>query len=63
MNDSPDYAAMAALIDRLDELNGELRDLGEEGSVPAVERNAERIDAALRALRTNVPPELYEEGE
>ena len=55
-----DYAAMAELIDELDERSAELRALADEEEVPAVERNAKRVAAAVGVLRQNVPPELEE---
>ena len=61
MTDDTDYEAMAELIDRLDAESEELRALADEERVPAVERNAKRIRAAVRVLRRNVPPELVDE--
>ena len=56
----PDYAAMAECIERLTETSADLRALAEEGDVPAVERNAKRVAAAVSVLELNVPPELIE---
>lgn len=56
-----DYEAMARLIERLEETSGELRALADDEGVPAVERNAKRVEATVRVLRQNVPPELVEE--
>lgn len=61
MTDEPDYAAMVELIERLQADSRELRELAEDGDVPAVERNAERVAAAARMARKNLPPELVEE--
>lgn len=52
---------LAARIDRLAETTEELRDLGEEHGIPAVERNAKRIEGVVEALERNVPEELIEE--
>ena len=62
----PDYAAMAECIELLTETSTELRALADEGDVPAVERNAKRVEAAVSVLELNVPPELVDaeaEGE
>lgn len=56
----PDYAAMAECIERLNETSAELRALAETGDVPAVERNAKRVEAAVSVLELNVPPELID---
>jgi hypothetical protein len=61
MTDDPEYAAMVELIERLQADSRELRELAEDGDVPAVERNAERVAAAARMARKNLPPELLEE--
>ena len=61
MTDDPDYAAMVELIERLQADSDELRSLAEDGDLPAVERNAERVAAAARMARKNLPPELVEE--
>lgn len=60
MSEEPDYEAMVELIERLERDSADLRELA-AGELPAVERNAERVAAAVRMLRKNVPPELYEE--
>ncbi|MFW5918264.1 MAG: hypothetical protein ACOCR0_02160 [Haloferacaceae archaeon] len=61
MSDTPDYATMVELVERLQRDSDELRALAEDGDVPAVERNAERVAAAARMARKNLPPELVEE--
>lgn len=58
----PDYEAMGDLIDRLQRDSDELRELA-DADVPAVERNAKRVAAAVRMLEKNVPPELIDESE
>jgi hypothetical protein len=60
----PDREALRELADRIDRLAetaAELRDLGEEHGIPAVERNAKRIEGVIDALERNVPEELVEE--
>lgn len=57
-DDTPDYQAMAERIDALDAECTELRALADAEDVPAVERNAKRIEAAVAILRQHVPPEL-----
>ena len=52
---------LADRIERLGETAAELRELGEEYEIPAVERNAERIEAVVEVLEQNVPEELVEE--
>ncbi|MGQ4557149.1 hypothetical protein [Halobellus sp. GM3] len=60
MSDSPDYETIAALIDDLDAASAELRERAAEDDIPAVERNAKRVAAAVGVLRQNVPPELVD---
>ena len=62
-NDTPDYETMAALIDELAAASTELRERADEDDVPAVERNAKRVQAAVGVLRQNVPPELVDRRE
>lgn len=61
MTDDPDYAAMVELVERLQADSRELREMAEDGDLPAIERNAERVAAAARMARTNLPPELVDE--
>ena len=48
-------------IDELAAHAAALREYGEQTNVPAVERNAKRIEAAVAMLDMNVPVELQEE--
>lgn len=59
-SDGVPLAELADRIDRLEEITGELRELGEEYEIPAVERNAKRIEGVVRVLEQNVPEELIE---
>ena len=52
-----DIREMRRRIDEIAEAARELRELGEETDVPAVERTAERIEGTLAPLDANVPPE------
>lgn len=52
---------LADRIERLAETAEELRELGEEAGIPAVERNAKRVAGVVEALERNVPEELLEE--
>lgn len=59
-----DEAALAELADRIERLaetTEELRELGEAYEIPAVERNAKRIEAVVEVLEQHVPRELLEE--
>lgn len=55
------YREMAAEIERLNEAAARLRELGEAADLPAIERNAGRIEGTAETLSHNLPPELYEE--
>lgn len=61
MPDADEYAEMAALVEELDAASAELRAIAADADVPAVERNAARVQAAVRVLSLNLPPELREE--
>lgn len=61
MTEDPDSASMAALVEEIAAATADLRTLADEADVPAVERNAARIEAVVGVLRMNVPPELHED--
>lgn len=48
-------------IDELAEATTELRELGDEANMVAIERNAKRIEGILEIAEQHVPPELVEE--
>ena len=51
-------AEMAALVEELAATTAELRSLGEDADLPAVERNAARLQGVIEQLERNLPPEL-----
>lgn len=51
-----------AHVEDLTEAVEALRRLGDEEDIPAVERNAKRIEAAVDILDRNLPPETREQG-
>lgn len=60
----PEEVPLSELADRIEGLRetaAELRELGEAHGIPAVERNAKRIEAVVEVLEGNVPEELVEE--
>jgi hypothetical protein len=61
MTDRDVYAEMADELERLLAAAERLRELGEAADVPAVERNAKRIEGTAETLSDNLPPELTEE--
>lgn len=60
-SDGVPLAELAERIERLAETTEELRELGEEHEIPAVERNAKRIQGVLHVLEQNVPRDLIDE--
>jgi hypothetical protein len=48
-------------IDALAAHAAALRECGEQAELPAIERNAQRIEDTVAMLEMNVPPELLEE--
>lgn len=61
MPDDDRFAEIAAEIEELSRAAEQLRKLGVDHDLPAVEKNAERVEGVAAALEDNVPPELYEE--
>lgn len=61
MTDADTYREIAEEIDRLQEAARRLQELGDAADLPAIERNAKRVEGAVEPLADNVPPELYEE--
>lgn len=61
MTDRTLYREMAAEIEKLNEAVARLQELGEEAELPAIERNAKRVEGVATTLSDNLPPELTEE--
>lgn len=61
MPEDADIQSLRERIEEIDRAAADLRDLGERGGIPAVERNAARIEAVVRILEANVPPELVDD--
>lgn len=60
----PDPAAieeMRTLVDELAETAAELREVGEEEDLPAIERNVARLEGVIEQLDRNLPAELLED--
>jgi len=55
-----DVATMRRLVTELAETTATLRDLGDRADLPAVERNAARLEGVIEQLDRNLPPELDE---
>lgn len=55
------YAEIAEEIDRLMEAVARLQELGADADLPAIERNAKRVEGSAQALVDNFPRELTEE--
>lgn len=56
-----DLEAIATELERIRESADRLRELGEESDLPAVARNAIRLQGTLRMLEAQFPPEIHEE--
>lgn len=64
--DTDDIADLAEARARLEQLRATaaaLEAFGEREEIPAIERNAARIDDVAAMLAMNLPPELVEEDE
>ena len=61
MTDPDLYREIEAEIEKLNDAVGRLRELGEEVGMPAIERNAKRIEGTAETLSDNLPPELTED--
>lgn len=61
MPDADAVHEMRELVDELTETTAALRQLGEREAVPAVERNAARLQGVIEQLDCNLPAELVEE--
>lgn len=61
MTDRDVYREMAAEIEKLNDAVTRLQELGEEAEMPAIERNAKRVEGVATTLSDNLPPELTEE--
>lgn len=61
MPDAESLEELRELVDRLTETTAQLRELGEREDIPAVERNAARLEGVLDQLRQNLPPESFNE--
>ena len=60
-NDNDDIRELSEHIDELAAHAAVLRECGERTNVPAVERNAKRIEDTVAILDMNVPAELLED--
>lgn len=60
-NDNVEIRELREHIDELADHAAALRECGEQATVPAVERNAKRIEDTVAMLDMNVPSELQEE--
>ncbi len=56
-----DLTEIAAEIEAIREATERLRKLGENTDIPAIERNAVRLQGTLRTLEMEVPPEVFED--
>ena len=56
-----DLEAIVTELERIRESTDRLRELGEGSDLPAVERNAIRLQGTLRMLEAQFPPEIHEE--
>lgn len=61
MTDSPDYESMIECLAQLEAAGTELRRIAAEEDLPAVERNAKRLEATVWMVRRHFPPELVDE--
>lgn len=61
MPDADALEEMRELVDELAETTAALRALGDREDVPAVERNAARLQGVIEQLDRNLPPELVED--
>lgn len=61
MPDPDSLREMRELVDELAERTAALRELGEREDVPAVERNAARLQGVIEQLDRNLPPEISED--
>ena len=61
MTDQDTLSEIVAEIERLTDAAARLQELGEAADLPAVERNAKRVEGVASTLSDNVPPELLEE--
>lgn len=61
MTDREQLREIAAEIETLTAAAARLQELGEEADLPAVERNAKRVEGVATTLSDNVPPEVTEE--
>jgi|GEM_PF-5556367 len=59
--DRETYDEIAGEIDRLMDAAARLQELGADADLPAIERNAKRLEGSAQTLADNVPRELTEE--
>ena len=58
-----DLDELRELVAELSDANDAVRAYGEDHTIPAIERTAERIDGTIATLRQNVPGALSEREE
>lgn len=51
----PDVEALLERVEDLEAAVAALREFGDEHDIPAIERNAKRIEGSTEAIRQNVP--------
>lgn len=61
MPDTDALEEMRALVEDLADAAEALRELGEREELPAVERNAARLEGVIEQLDRNLPPELVDD--
>lgn len=61
MTASREYEAIAELVDQIEATSTELRAVAADAELPAVERNAKRLEATVWVLQQHVPPEVIDE--
>lgn len=61
MSDETDLDDLADRIETLADAAADVREFGEANDIPAIEKNAERIEGVVAALRQNVPGGLDDE--
>lgn len=62
MTDShPDLDELRALVDDVDDAIAALREYGDDHDIPAIERDAKRMQGTLSTVRQNVPGGLTDD--
>ncbi|MFB6078886.1 MAG: hypothetical protein ABEJ80_07915 [Halarchaeum sp.] len=61
MSEEYDIDELQRLVDDLEEATAALREYGDENDIPAIERNAKRIEGTVGIVKQNVPGGLTDE--